>query len=312
MTETSSDRTTTRPETVVFGGSGFLGRAVVRRLRAEDVPVRIAVRHPQVVATDDPGVEAVAADVRDAASVAAAVSGVRRVVNAVGLYRERRDETFAAVHVAGAGRVAEAAARAGAEALVHISGIGADPASPSVYVRARAEGEVAVRAAFPEVTILRPSVLFGPGDSFFNSLARSARLLPVFPLFADGAMRLQPVFVDDLAAAVAKVLALPEARGRIYELGGGRAYSYRALIELLLRQTGLRRPLLPLPFAVWEAAARLSAWLPSPPVTLDQIALVKRDNLPDPDLPGFADLGIAPAAVEDVLPRCLGKSREAS
>ncbi len=301
-----------RDLTVVFGGSGFLGRAVAARLRTEEQPVRVAVRHPDAGAGNETGIETVAADVRDGASVAAALAGARRVVNAVGLYRERGGETFAAVHVEGAGRVAEAAARAGAEALVHVSGIGVDPASPSAYVRARAAGETAVRAAFPAATILRPSVLFGPGDSFLNSLARTARLLPAFPLFGDGAMRLQPVFVDDLAAAVSRALESPEARGRTYELGGGRAYSYRALIELLMRETGTRRPLLPLPFGLWETAARLTAWLPSPPVTLDQLALVKQDNLPDPGLPGFGALGIAPTDVEEMLPRCLGPAGPSS
>jgi len=291
----------------VFGGSGFLGRAIVARLAADDARVRVAARRPE--AADPPaGVATVAADLRDPVSVERAAEGADWLVNAVGLYRERGGETFQAVHVEGARAVAQAAT-GGAEALVHMSGIGVDPESESAYVRARAAGEAAVREAFPGATILRPSVVFGPEDAFFNSLARILRLLPVFPLFGDGSARLQPVYVADVAAAVARALALPEARGRTYELGGKHSTSYRALIEGLMAQIGVRRPLLPLPFAVWQALASLTGALPRPPVTPDQIALVRRDNLPDPKLPGFAELGLDPAAVEDVLPSYLGPGK---
>ncbi len=300
--------TTIQKRATVFGGTGFLGRAVVARLIAEGARVRVAARHPDAGA-QPAGVEAVAADLRDADSVARAVAGADWVVNAVGLYLESRGETFHAVHVEGARTVAAAAARGTAQALVHISGIGADLASESSYVRARAAGEIAVREAFPEATILRPSVLFGPEDSFFNSLARIARLLPVFPLFGDGRTRLQPVYVEDVAAAVARSLSLAEAPGRIYELGGKQSYSYRALIELLLRQTGIRRPLLPLPFAVWQAQASLLGLLPRPPITHDQIALMRKDNVADPELPGFAELGLEPAAVEEILPGYIGPDK---
>ena len=291
----------------VFGGTGFLGRAVVARLIAEGARVRVAARHPDNSA-QPAGVEAVVADLRDADSVARAVADADWVVNAVGLYLESRGETFQAIHVEGARTVA-AAAHGTAQALVHISGIGADLASESSYVRARAAGEIAVREAFPEATILRPSVLFGPEDSFFNSLARIARLLPAFPLFGDGRTQLQPVYVEDVAAAVARSLSLPEARGRVYELGGKQSYSYRALIELLLRQTGIRRPLLPLPFAVWEAQARLLSLFPRAPITRDQIALMRKDNVADPELPGFAELGLEPAAVEEILASYIGPDK---
>ncbi len=292
----------------VFGGTGFLGRAVVARLIAEGARVRVAARHPDNSA-QPAGVEAVAADLRDADSVARAVADADWVVNAVGLYQESRGETFQAIHVEGASTVAAAANRGTAQALVHISGIGADLASESSYVRARATGEIAVREAFPEATILRPSVLFGPEDSFFNSLARIARLLPVFPLFGDGRTRLQPVYVEDVAAAVARSLSLPEAHGRVYELGGSESYSYRALIELLLRQIGIGRPLLPLPFAVWQAQASLLGLLPRPPITHDQIALMRKDNVADPELPGFAELGLEPAAVEEILASYIGPDK---
>ena len=289
----------------VFGGTGYLGRAVVARLAAEGATVRVAARRPEA-GPAPAGVERFAADLRDPSSVARAVAEADWAVNAVGLYRERHGETFRAIHVDGARTVAEAAARGTVEALVHISGIGADPASPSPYVRARAAGEAAAQEAFPRATILRPSVLFGPEDAFFNSLARILRLSPVFPLFGDGGTRLQPVYVADVAAAVQRGLSRPEAAGRTYELGGRNSYSYRQLIELLMGEIGVKRPLLPLPFAVWELQARLLAALPNPPVTRDMIALMRQDNVPNPSLPGFADLGLQPAAVEEMLPRCLG------
>jgi uncharacterized protein YbjT (DUF2867 family) len=296
---------------VVFGGTGFLGRAIVARLAAEGARVRVAARRPEAAAgaaapAGAAKIERVAADLRDAAAVARAAEGADWLVNAVGLYRERGDETFRAIHVDGARNLAAAAARGGAEALVQISGIGADPASRSPYVRARAAGEAAVREAFPAATILRPSVLFGPGDDFFTSLAGILRRAPVFPLFGDGATRLQPVYVADAADAVHRALSRPDARGRIYELGGRQSYSYRRLIELVMAQIGVRRPLLPLPFALWELQARLLAPLPNPPVTRDMIALMRRDNVPDPARPGFAALGLEPAAVEDILPGYLG------
>jgi uncharacterized protein YbjT (DUF2867 family) len=299
-----------RKRVTVFGGTGFLGRSVVAHLAAAGAEVRIAVRHPEagIAPAGVAGAARVAADVRDAGSVARAVADADWVVNAVALYRESRGETFQAVHVEGARTVAAAAARGAAEALVHISGIGADLASESSYVRARAAGEIAVLEAFSQATILRPSVLFGPGDSFFASLAPIARLLPVFPLFGDGRTRLQPVYVADVAAAVLRALSRPEARGRIYELGGRHSYSYRELIALVMRQIGIRRPLVPLPFAVWEAQALLLSPLPSPPLTRDQIALMRKDNVADPALPGFAELGLAPAAVEEILPGYLGRA----
>jgi uncharacterized protein YbjT (DUF2867 family) len=306
--------TSTGPKrATVFGGTGFLGRAVVARLDAEGTRVRIAVRHPEAgmarIGSAGDATERVAADLRDGQSVDRAVAEADWVVNAVGLYQERRGESFQATHVDGARRVAEATARSGAAALVHISGIGADLASESSYVRARAAGETAVREGFPRATILRPSVLFGPDDSFFNSLARIARLLPVFPLFGDGRTRLQPVYVADAAAAVHRALSQPEAQGRTYELGGKQAYSYRALIELVMARTGTRRPLLPLPFAVWQALAGLLGPVPGAPITRHQIALMRKDNVADPNLPGFAELGLAPAAVEEILPDYLGPAR---
>ena len=175
----------------------------------------------------------------------------------------------------------------------------------NTYVRARAEGEQAVTAAFESATILRPSVLFGPGDSFINSLAAIVRVSPLLPLFGRGDTRLQPVYLHDVAEAVARVAATPAAQGRLYELGGPDIHSYREIIELLLRHMARRRVLLPLPFVVWDLVAWLSAALPRPPITRDQLALIRRDNLVSPGVGTFADLGIQPTALADVLSDCL-------
>jgi uncharacterized protein YbjT (DUF2867 family) len=296
----------------VFGGTGFLGRQIVRRLAEAGAEVRIAVRHPEpaslLTETGTVGqISALRADVWDAASVAPAVAGADAVVNTVGHYVERGRASFEAIHGQGARHVAQAAAAAGIRRLVHISGIGADSASESPYVRARAVGERLVREAFPEVTILRPSVMFGPEDAFFNTLAELARVLPVLPLFGSGAVRLQPVYVGDVAEAAARALAMPASAGKLYELGGPKIYSYRQLLQLMLEQSGRRRWLIPLPYLAWELLAGLLALLPNPPVSRDQITLMKRDNVVGDRAATLADLGIEPTAAEVVLPRYLGR-----
>jgi NADH dehydrogenase len=294
----------------VFGGSGFVGRAIVDRLAADGALVRIAVRHPERAALPEPAgrISALRADVWDEASLPAALEGADAVVNTVGHYVERGAASFDAIHGAGARNVAEAARAAGVRRLVHISGIGADPASPSAYVRARAAGERLVREAFAAATILRPSVMFGPEDAFFNRLAALARVLPVLPLFGDGAVRLQPVYVEDTALAVARALEDPAAPGRTYELGGPRIYSYADLVRLALEHSGRRRLLLPVPYRAWDAIASLAARLPSPPISRDQVTLMRHDNVVNPGMPGFLDLGIVPRAPEAILPTYLRRA----
>ena len=292
----------------VFGGSGFLGRRIVLRLANDGAEVRVAVRHPERAAfltgtrTAGP-ITAVRADVWDEASVAPAVAGADAVVNTVGHYVERGRASFEAIHGQGARHVAAAAARAGIARLVHISGIGADPQSDSAYVRARGIGERLVAEALPAATIFRPSVMFGPEDAFLNRLAALARVLPVLPLFGRGDVRLQPVYVDDVAAAVATALTTPAAAGKLYELAGPRIYSYRALVRLVLEQTGRRRLLLPVPYRAWD----LLAALPGSPVSRDQVKLMRQDNLAAPGALTFADLGIQATALEAVLPSYLGR-----
>ena len=210
---------------------------------------------------------AIYADVWDESSVGPALEGSDAVINTVGHYVERGNATFEAIHGHGAMHVAWAAAQAGVERLMHISGIGADAASASTYVRARAIGERLVRERFPEATILRPSVLFGPDDAFLNRLVAMARVMPVLPLFGSGETRLQPVYVGDVAEAVAKVLIAPSAKGQVYELGA----------------------------------------LPKRPISRDQVILMKQDNVVAPQAATFTDLGIVPTSIEESLPTYLGR-----
>lgn len=295
--------------TTVFGGTGFLGRAIVRELVEAGRPVRIAARHPRLPEWLEPGdhVEAVACDLRDESQVATALAGSAAAINAVSLYVERRRSglTFEAIHVAGAGRLARLARDAGLERLVHVSGIGASSDSPSAYVRARASGEEAVIEAMPKAILLRPGVLFGPDDALLAGLARLVRL-PLVPLFGRGTTRLQPVHVDDVARAAVRLTASRPVARRLFELGGPEVLSYRQLVERVAAQLERRPRLLPLPFLAWHLVAALFAPLPSPPLTRDQVWLMQRDNLADPDAGGFADLGIVPRTLHDSLPRCLG------
>jgi uncharacterized protein YbjT (DUF2867 family) len=295
----------------VFGGSGFLGRRIVERLAAMGAAVQVAVRHPERAASlirfDRAGqIAAIHADVWDEATVGPALAGADAVVNTVGHYVERGDASFEAIHGQGARHVAEAAAAAGVQRLVHISGIGADPASDSPYIRARAVGERLVREAFPAATILRPSVMFGPND-FLNRLAGIARVMPAIPLFGSGEVKLQPVYVDDVAAAVAQALALPQAAGQLYELGGPRVYPYKALVQLVLDQAGRRRLLLPVPYFAWNALAALLAPLPRRPISRDQVKLMQKDNVVSAGALSFANLGVTPTALEAVAPSYLGR-----
>jgi NADH dehydrogenase len=298
----------------VFGGTGFLGRRLVRRLAAEGATLRIAVRSPEqarnVLRTADlDRVTVLRADVRDQASVAAAVAGVDAVVNAVATYVETRGVTFESVHEQGAKTVAQEAAAAGVARLVLVSGIGADPEARSPYIRARGRGELAVRQAFPSATIVRPGAMFGPGDALFGTLADIVRLLPVVPLIGGGRTRLQPVYVEDVAEAIVRMLADRGTAGQTYELAGPGVYTLRELVSFALRLIDKRRLLVPVPFAVAEIQARLFEFLPSPPLTTSQVDLLRADNVAGGALPGFPELNIQPKAVEDIVPTYVGRLR---
>lgn len=290
----------------VFGGTGFLGRAMLRRLVEAGDRVRVAARRPASLPDDLSGdrVEQLTADVRDPDAAARAVQDADGVVNAVSLYAERAGTTFQDIHVEGAANLARDARDAGVERLVHVSGIGVDEDSPSAYVRARARGERRVREFFPEAVVLRPSVLFGPGDAFLAAL-KSVTLAPVIPLFGRGDTRLQPVFVDDVARAVERSLDDPGAPGRIFELGGAQVLTYREAVAAVLAHLGRRRVLVPVPFPAWRVLAGAVSVLPGPPLTRDQVILMQSDNRVSGDLPTFADLGLEPVGFRPALPDCL-------
>jgi len=296
----------------VFGGTGFLGRRLVRRLADEGATLRIAVRSADrarsiLRAADLDRITVFRADVRDHASIAAAVAGVDAVVNAVSAYVEKPGVTFESVHEQGAKTLAQESAAAGVARLVLVSGIGADPESRSPYIRARGRGERAVRQAFPSTTIVRPSAMFGPGDALFGTLADIVRRLPFVPLIGGGRTRLQPVYVEDVAEGVVRMLADRGTAGQTYELAGPRVYTLRELVSFALRLVDKRRLLVPVPFAIAEIQARLFELLPSPPLTTSQVDLLRMDNLASGTLPGFRDLNIRPKALEDVVPTYIGR-----
>jgi len=298
----------------VFGGAGFVGRYIVKRLAARGFVVRVAGRDPErALALKPMGVPGqilpVRASVTDARAVAAAVSGATVVVNCVGILFETGASRFAAVQGEGPGIVARAAAEAGASRVVHLSAIGADADSASQYARTKAAGEAAMLAAFPGATILRPSIVFGPEDGFFNRFGAMARLLPALPVYGGGRTLFQPVYVGDVADAVMAALDRADAMGRTYELGGPRTYTFRALIDYILAETGRRRLVLDLPFSVGALQARVFELLPTPPLTRDQLVLLRRDNVVAPGALTLADLGIAPKALEAIVPAYLARFR---
>lgn len=298
----------------IIGGSGFIGRYVVRQLAELGCQIRVAVRHPDralfLKPCGDVGqVTPIAVNIRDQASVDNAVAGADAVINLVGILHQAGAQNFAAIQAAGAGRVATAAKATGATHLVHLSAVGADSASRAGYASSKAAGERAVLAAFPTATILRPSIVFGPEDDFFNRFASMAMISPVLPLIGGGRTRFQPVYVGDVARAVVKALLRPDAAGQIYELGGPGIYSFRALLELLLRQINRRRCLVSLPFPIASLQGALLQLLPTPPLTLDQVRLLRRDNVVDPKARTFADLDIVPTPLDAVLPGYLDRYR---
>lgn len=301
----------------VFGGSGFIGRYLVQRLARRGWQIRVAVRHPAqalfLKPLGDVGqITPVPASLRHEGSIRAAVAGSDAVVNLVGILYQRGRQGFAEIHAEGARRVAEAARAAGAERLVQMSALGADPSSPSDYARSKAAGEAAAAAAFPGASIVRPSVVFGPEDGFFNRFAALARYSPVLPLIGGGHTRFQPVYVGDVADALLRIVEDPACAGRTYELGGPQVYSFRELMELTLETTCRDRWLIPVPFWLASLQAAFLGLLPSPPLTRDQVRLLQRDNVVSPGAPGLAELGIAPTAAEVVIPTYLDIYRRRS
>jgi uncharacterized protein YbjT (DUF2867 family) len=283
----------------IFGGTGFIGRRVARYLRESGVAVRVASRHPGRL--EDGGIEKIAADAHDERSVEAAVAGADGLVNAISLYVEQGRDTFHSAHVEAAARIARAARQAGIKRLVHLSGIGADAAAPSPYIRSRGEGEAAVQTAFPGAVIIRPAVVFAPDDAFLTTILRLLRSLPAYPIFGDGRTRLQPVYADDVAAAIAQVLRQSQKPYPLYELAGPRVYSYEELLRAIARIAGLRPVLMRMPFALWDALAGLAEMLPQPPLTRNQVELMQIDSTAAENRPGFGALGISPRSLEKEL-----------
>ncbi len=304
-----------KPDRVaVLGGAGFVGRYVVKRLAARGDIVAVGCRNAEnarfLRPMGDVGqVGLVNLAIDDEAVLPAFLAGNGALVNTVGILRESGRQRFDLVHHTAPARLARLAREAGMERLIHLSALGADLRSTSAYSRSKAAGEQAVRDAFPTATILRPSIVFGPEDRFFNRFAALAMLSPVMPLIGGGENRVQPVYVGDVADAVLRCLDDPATAGRTYELGGPKVYTFRALMELLLAEIRRKRLLITLPFALASLQARLMSLLPAPPLTVDQVEMLKSDNIVSSGELSLATLGIAPVAVEAILPTYLDRFR---
>jgi uncharacterized protein YbjT (DUF2867 family) len=301
----------------IYGGSGFIGRHVVRAIAKTGARMRVAVRRPELAGHLQPlgdvgQINVVQANVRFPDSLLAAAQGADAVVNLVGILFPSGKQTFSAVMDEGARHVAEAAREAGASALVHVSAIGADKESPSAYARSKAEGEAAVREVFPGAVILRPSVVFGPEDDFFNRFAALARMAPVLPLIG-GNTRFEPVFAGDVAKAVIAGLTGTAQPGAPYELGGPEVLSMREVMQRVLTYTMRRRPLVPIPFWLAKLKGSFLQLLPNPILTVDQVKLLQTDNVVSEEAKRakrtLEGLGIEPVAIAAVVPAYLEQFR---
>jgi uncharacterized protein YbjT (DUF2867 family) len=301
----------TRHVATVFGGSGFIGRYVVKRLAHQGYVVRVAVRDPEAALFLKPmgavgQVVPLFASVTNEGTVHRAIEDANIVVNLVGALAETRSASFQAVHTEGAERIARLSAAAGVARLVHISAIGADPASPSRYGATKGAAEQAVRAAFAQATILRPSLVFGLEDQFFNRFAEMARLLPFMPVIS-GQTKMQPVYVCDVADAIMAALTRLEAPGQTYELGGPRVWTFREILAYILKETNRHRRLVEVPMGIANLQASLMQHLPGKPLTPDQLLMLSRDNVVSGGALGLGDLGITPTPVELVVPAYLAR-----
>jgi uncharacterized protein YbjT (DUF2867 family) len=302
----------------VFGGSGFLGRHLVRALARRHYRIRVAVRRPDLAGFLQPlgrvgQIHAVQANVRHAGSVEAAVRDADAVINLVGILYERGRQRFDTVQAYGAEQVALAAANHGAR-MIQVSAVGADEHSPSGYARAKAEGEKAVFAGKPDATIFRPSIMFGPEDDFFNKFAAMARIMPALPLIGGGLTKFQPVFVGDVAEAIARAVEGKTKDGTVYELGGPEVRTFKELMQYVLDVTERSRLLIPLPFALAKFQAAFLQLLPKPLLTPDQVELLKTDNIvsavAEAEGRTLSGLGIEPVAMESIVPSYLWRFRK--
>lgn len=297
----------------VFGGSGFIGRHLVRRLARAGAIIRVPTRDPEKALVLKPAgdvgqIVPFFSSVRREEDVRRAIGNSDAVINLLGILYEKGRNNFQAAHVEAAARIARLAREAGAAQLVHVSALGADARSRSAYARSKAAGEEAVRAFFPDAAILRPSVVFGPEDNFFNMFASLARFAPALPLIGGGKTKFQPVYAGDVAEAIAAILARPAA-GRAYELGGPGIYTFRELLELMMKETGRARPFVNLPWALAKWKALFLEMMPHPLLTRDQVELLKTDNVVSPKAKTLRDLDIAPVALEVILPTYMDRFR---
>jgi len=302
-------------QVTVFGGSGFIGRAIVRELARQGFVVRAAARRIELAdalktAGDVGQITLMRANMRVPQSVAAAIAGSQAVINAAGIPFQRGRQRYEQVHVDGARTIAQAANAFGVQRLVHVSGIGADSrSSRNRFIRSKVAAESAMIGAFENTVVLRPSVVFGPNDQVFNRMARIACVALFMPVVGNGRARVQPVFVGDIAKAAVEAVVRPEAAKKAYELGGPRIYTYRELAELVLREIDRSKPIIGIPAPLMKIAGFLAEFLPVPPLTYDQVDLLTQDNVVRAGALGFADLGIEPIAAEAILPTYLDRFR---
>jgi uncharacterized protein YbjT (DUF2867 family) len=304
----------------VFGASGFVGRHVVRALAKRGWRVRAAMRRPDLAGHLQPmggvgQIMAVQANLRYPDSVLAAVKGADAVVNLVGILYETGRQSFDKVQSEGPAAIAAACARLGIQNVVHVSAIGADANAAAEYARSKALGEAAVLRQVPSAVVMRPSIVFGPEDNFFNQFASLARMLPALPLIGGGETRFQPVFVGDVAEAVAMALEGKAKPGAVYELGGPAVKSFRQILEYILKETGRSRALVPIPFPIAELQGRVLGMLPKPLLTRDQVLMLKTDNVVSAAAVSegrtLEGLGIQPESVEAIVPSYIYRFRAA-
>jgi uncharacterized protein YbjT (DUF2867 family) len=297
----------------VFGGSGFIGRTLVQHLAKAGYRVRVAVRRPNNALFVKPlgelgQVQLAQANVRNQPSVEAAVKDADYVVNLVSVLHESGNQTFENLHVKGSGIIAAACSRAGVKKLIQISSIGADEESGSKYARTKARGEKAVRENFPAATIIRPSVVFGPDDKFFNKFAGIAKIFRMLPVIC-GKTKMQPVYVGDVADAIASAIENDDAAGKIYEIGGPKIYEFRELLKMVNKYTEQNVPLIPIPKQLAYLKAFFLGMLPNPLITIDQVRLLEKDNVAGEGMPGLAELGVNAKPAEAIIPNYLVQHR---
>jgi uncharacterized protein YbjT (DUF2867 family) len=298
----------------IFGASGFLGRHIVRALANDGWRIRAAMRRPNTAHFLTPmgrvgQIQLFKANVTDDAAVDSALRGADAAINLVGVLYQGGSQRFHALHAEAAERIARLAVAHGTTRLLHVSALGANADSSSIYARTKAEGEARARAAFPGSTILRPSIVFGPEDDFFNRFAFLARISPALPLIGGGCTRFQPVYVGDVARTACVALADPATAGKTYELGGPEVMTLKEVMELVLKEVHRKRLLVPVPFGLARLQAAVLGLAPKPLLTLDQVRMLQQDNVVSDGALGLRDLGIVPTAAEAILPSYLWRFR---